>query len=57
MNRLLELLFTADVIILTVLLVGTVWSVAFPERRIWPPPQSAPGNTCLRGPASIPFSH
>jgi protein-S-isoprenylcysteine O-methyltransferase Ste14 len=39
MNRLSELLFTADVIILMVLLVGTVWSVAFPEKRIWPPPR------------------
>ena len=34
-----ELLFTVDVIILIVLLMGAVWSVAFPDTRIWPPPQ------------------
>ncbi len=39
MNGLSELLFTVDVVILMVLLVGTVWSVAFPDKRIWPPPQ------------------
>ncbi len=31
-----DLLFAVDVIILMVLLIGTVWSVAFPDRRIWP---------------------
>lgn len=39
MNGLTEFLFTVDVIILMVLLVGTLWSVAFPEWKIWPPPQ------------------
>ena len=31
-------LFVIDVVILFALLIGTVWSVAFTERRIWPPP-------------------
>ncbi len=39
MITLADLLFTADVIILLVLLMGAVWSVALPEKRIWPPPQ------------------
>lgn len=33
-----EILFTIEATILMVLLVGAVWSVAFPKRRIWPPP-------------------
>jgi len=39
MNVISERLFAVDVAILMVLLVGTIWSVAFPEKRIWPPPQ------------------
>ena len=31
-------LFAVDVVVLLLLLTGTVWSVAFPDRRIWPPP-------------------
>ena len=31
-------LFTADVVVLLGMLAGTVWSVAFPGRRVWPPP-------------------
>lgn len=34
----MDLLFAADVTILMALLVGATWSVAFPGRRIWPPP-------------------
>ena len=32
------ILFGIAVIILIALLVGTIWSVAVPDRRIWPPP-------------------
>ncbi len=32
-------LFTVDIGFLFILLAGTVWSVAFPARRAWPPPQ------------------
>ena len=39
MTSLADLLFTTDVIILLVLLMGAVWSVALPGKRIWPPPQ------------------
>ncbi len=38
MQDLVELLFIADVAILMTLVMGAVWSVAFPARRIWPPP-------------------
>ncbi len=31
-------LFAIDVVILFILLTGAVWSVALPDRRIWPPP-------------------
>lgn len=37
-KTLAELIFTIDVTCLLVLLAGAVWSVALPERRIWPPP-------------------
>ena len=33
-----DIAFVADVAILVVMLYGAVWSVAFPDRRIWPPP-------------------
>jgi protein-S-isoprenylcysteine O-methyltransferase Ste14 len=33
-----ELLFALDVGILIALVIGTIWSVAFPAKRIWPPP-------------------
>lgn len=32
-------LFTLNILIHYVLLFGAVWSVAFPRKRIWPPPQ------------------
>ena len=32
----MKLFFVADVLILVVLLIGTVWSVAYPAKRIWP---------------------
>ena len=31
-------LFAIDVVILLITLAGTLWSFAFPDRRIWPPP-------------------
>ena len=31
-------LFAIDVVILLITLAGTLWSLAFPDRRIWPPP-------------------
>ena len=39
MKSLANLLFTANAVILVALLIGAVWSVAFPENRIWPPPR------------------
>jgi protein-S-isoprenylcysteine O-methyltransferase Ste14 len=33
-----EALFIAALIIHYLLLIGIVWSVAFPQKRIWPPP-------------------
>ena len=38
MQSIVESLFLADVVILMVLLFGAVWSVAYPVKRIWPPP-------------------
>ncbi len=38
LEPIVNLLFVADVLILIVLLIGTVWSVAYPAKRIWPPP-------------------
>ncbi len=32
-------LFATDVAILIVLLAGVLWSIAVPEKRIWPPPR------------------
>ncbi len=40
MLSIVNLLFVPDVLILTVLLIGTMWSVAYPAKRIWPPPGS-----------------
>ena len=31
-------LFATDVALLFVLLAGVIWSIAFPDKRIWPPP-------------------
>ena len=33
------ILFTVDIGFLVILLAGAVWSVAFPAKRAWPPPQ------------------
>ena len=38
MLSIVNLLFVADVLILIVLLIGAMWSVAYPAKRIWPPP-------------------
>lgn len=34
-----EILFVADMAVHYILLSAMVWSVAFPKRRIWPPPK------------------
>jgi protein-S-isoprenylcysteine O-methyltransferase Ste14 len=31
-------IFVIDVILLNLLLLGGVWSVAYPKKRVWPPP-------------------
>ena len=33
------ILFAVDIGFLVILLAGAVWSVAFPDKRAWPPPQ------------------
>ena len=33
------ILFAVDVGLLVILLAGAAWSVAFPGKRAWPPPQ------------------
>ena len=33
-----SVVFTVDVAILFVMIAGAVWSIAFPSKRIWPPP-------------------
>ena len=33
------ILFAVDIGFLVILLAGAVWSVAFPAKRAWPPPQ------------------
>lgn len=33
-----EILFVADVVVHYLLLLAMVWSIAFPSKRIWPPP-------------------
>ncbi len=38
MNELVCWVFMFDILALFVLLLGATWSVAFPEKRIWPPP-------------------
>ncbi len=40
MLSIVNLLFVPDVLILTVLLIGAMWSVAYPAKRVWPPPGS-----------------
>lgn len=38
MPDIVHTLFAIDVVILLITLAGTLWSLAFPDRRIWPPP-------------------
>ena len=38
MNVVTVLVFILDVAISFILLLGSMWSIAFPGRRIWPPP-------------------
>ncbi len=39
LNVATQIIFVVDVIFLYILLAGIIWSVAFPKKRIWPPPQ------------------
>ena len=38
MPHFIHTLFAVDVVVLLIALAGTAWSVALPDRRIWPPP-------------------
>ena len=38
-DSLIRLLFAIDLVAVFLLLVGIVWSVVRPDRRIWPPPE------------------
>ena len=38
---LLKLIFYLDVLSLSILLAGIIWSVAKPAKRIWPPPEKS----------------
>jgi protein-S-isoprenylcysteine O-methyltransferase Ste14 len=40
MQGFIDFVFWVDVTILTALLIGAVWSVAYPAKRLWPPPAS-----------------
>ncbi|CAB5091563.1 hypothetical protein D3OALGA1CA_5497 [Olavius algarvensis associated proteobacterium Delta 3] len=40
MHGFIHYVFWVDVTILTALLIGAVWSIAFPAKRLWPPPAS-----------------
>jgi len=37
-NTIVDFLFVVDVLIIFILLFGSIWSVALPKKRIWPPP-------------------
>ncbi len=39
MTSIKEIIFIADVAANYILLFGLVWSIIFPEKRIWPPPK------------------
>ena len=39
MNDSIQVVFIIDIFVLFVLLIGALWSVAFPEKRTWPPPE------------------
>ena len=41
MPEALDLVFAVDVAIILLLLTGAIWSVAYPARRLWPPPARA----------------
>jgi protein-S-isoprenylcysteine O-methyltransferase Ste14 len=38
LNISVQIIFVIDVILLNLLLLGGVWSVALPKKRVWPPP-------------------
>jgi protein-S-isoprenylcysteine O-methyltransferase Ste14 len=37
-NEYVEMIFVADLVVLFVMLTGSLWSVAVPSKRTWPPP-------------------
>ena len=49
MTPIKESIFILDVILNYILLLGLAFSILFPKKRIWPPPQNALGNTGLHG--------
>lgn len=42
-----DIMFIVDIAVHYVLLSAMVWSVAFPKRRIWPPPKKQSGQYIL----------
>jgi protein-S-isoprenylcysteine O-methyltransferase Ste14 len=36
--KFIEVIFVIDLVVLFVMLIGNLWSVAIPNKRIWPPP-------------------
>jgi protein-S-isoprenylcysteine O-methyltransferase Ste14 len=40
MSKYVEVIFTVDLIVLIMLLIGALWSVAVPNKRTWPPPSN-----------------
>jgi len=38
LNNFIQIVFLVDVALLCLLLIGGVWSVSFPKKRVWPPP-------------------
>jgi protein-S-isoprenylcysteine O-methyltransferase Ste14 len=40
MIEFVEVIFVLDLIVLFIILSGTLWSVAVPHKRIWPPPSN-----------------
>ena len=39
MDTIVEVLFAVDIAVLSVLLLGAIWSAVLPTKRIWPPPR------------------
>ena len=39
MTELTRVIFAIDIVVLLILLIGTTWSIAVPQKRIWPLPR------------------